>query len=80
MACTGNKLQVAIQFDYIVYLRPDVKYINKFDTRYFNITTPKHVCIPNFHLFPKLNDRLCILKSCNLEDKSLNIYELIPIT
>lgn len=57
-----------LKFDYIVYLRPDVKYINKFDTRYFNITTPKHVCIPNFHLFPKLNDRLCILTSCNLED------------
>ena len=59
-----------LEFDYIVYLRPDVKYINKFDVKYFNITTPKYVCIPNFHLFPRFNDRLCVLKSCNLEDYS----------
>ena len=59
-----------IDFDYIVYLRPDVKFINKFDIRYFNLATKTHVCTPNFHLFPKLNDRFCLLQPCHLEQYS----------
>ena len=56
-----------LEFDYIMYLRPDVKFINSFDVRYFSITKKQNVCIPNFHLFPRLNDRFCLLQSCNLE-------------
>ena len=59
-----------IDFDYIIYLRPDVKFINSFDVRYFSITKKQNVCTPNFHLFPNLNDRFCLLQSCNLEKYS----------
>lgn len=56
-----------IDFDYIVYLRPDLHYLTPFDVRFFSITTKFNVCTPNFHLFPKLNDRFCILDACNLD-------------
>ena len=56
-----------LEFDYIMYLRPDVKFINSFDVRYFSITKKQNVCTPNFHLFPKLNDRFCLLQTYNLE-------------
>lgn len=54
-----------IEFDYVLYLRPDVLYLNDFNIDYFSLTKEKHVCTPNFHLFPKLNDRLCLLKTCD---------------
>ena len=54
-----------IDFDYVLYLRPDVLYLNDFNVDYFSLTNEQHVCTPNFHLFPKLNDRLCLLKACN---------------
>lgn len=59
-----------IDFDYIVYLRPDLHYLTPFDVRFFSITTKFNVCTPNFHLFPKLNDRFCILDACNLDKYS----------
>ena len=54
------------EFDYIIYLRPDVKYYTYFDIKYFTLVNKYSVCTPNFHLFPKLNDRLCILSKDNL--------------
>jgi len=59
-----------IDFDYIVYLRPDVNFLTSFDIRYFSIVKKNTICTPNFHLFPKLNDRFCILKPNNLEKYS----------
>lgn len=56
-----------IDFDYILYLRPDVKYLSYFDPKYFDLVNKYSVCTPNFHLFPDLNDRLCILKPTNLK-------------
>lgn len=59
-----------IDFDYVIYLRPDLHYITPFDIRYFSITNKYNVCTPNFHLFPKLNDRFCILHASNLDKYS----------
>jgi len=59
-----------IHFDYIVYLRPDVRYITPLDQRYFHVTHQNTICTPNFHLFPKLNDRLAIITSSNLKTYS----------
>lgn len=59
-----------INFDYVVYLRPDVRYINHLKPKYFNITKLNSICTPNYHLFPKLNDRLAILKFANLTQYS----------
>jgi hypothetical protein len=55
------------KFDFIVYLRPDVRYLNKFDVRYFQHAHQNTICTPNFHLFPQLNDRFAIVQSCNLK-------------
>lgn len=63
-------------FDYIVYLRPDVRYLNSIDIRYFNNTHKNRICTPNFHLFPQLNDRLAILKPCNLKEYSEMFNEM----
>ena len=57
-------------FDYIVYLRPDVRFLNNIDIRYFHNTHQNIICTPNFHLFPQLNDRFAILKPCNLKTYS----------
>ena len=57
-------------FDYIVYLRPDVRFLNNIDIRYFHNTHKNIICTPNFHLFPQLNDRFAILKPCNLKTYS----------
>lgn len=63
-------------FDYIVYLRPDVRYLNNIDIRYFHNTHKNIICTPNFHLFPQLNDRLAILKPCNLKEYSEMFNEM----
>ena len=63
-------------FDYIVYLRPDVRYLNSIDIRYFYNTHKNRICTPNFHLFPQLNDRLAILKPCNLKEYSEMFNEM----
>jgi hypothetical protein len=59
-----------IHFDYVMYLRPDVRYMNYLNPRYFNITHKNVICSPDFHLFPKFNDRFTILKFCNLKKYS----------
>ena len=63
-------------FDYIVYLRPDVRYLNNIDIRYFHHTHKNVICTPNFHLFPQLNDRLAILKPYNLKEYSEMFNEM----
>jgi hypothetical protein len=53
---TGN-------FDYYVYLRPDVRYISKLNTSDFKLANDNTICIPNFQLWGddmKFNDRFCI--------------------
>jgi hypothetical protein len=55
-----------INYDYIIYLRPDVLYVDKFNINFLKETTDNSICIPNFHLFNfkneniKFNDRFCI--------------------
>lgn len=48
------------KYDYIIFLRPDVKYLNKFNIKFFNLVNNDTICIPNFHLFSNFNDRFCI--------------------
>lgn len=47
-------------FDYIIYLRPDVLYLNNFDINFFKLIDNKTICIPNFALYSNFNDRFCI--------------------
>lgn len=47
-------------FDYIIYLRPDVLYLNDFNIRFFKKVNDNTICIPNFALYSNFNDRFCI--------------------
>tara|TARA_B110000091_G_scaffold103309_1_gene112281 strand:+ start:89 stop:946 length:858 start_codon:yes stop_codon:yes gene_type:complete len=68
--------QSNISFDYVMYLRPDVRFYTSIDKRYFNLTNEYNICTPNFHLFPKLNDRFCIITASNLEQYSLMFNDM----
>lgn len=58
------------KYDYVIFLRPDVEYLDFFDLNFLKFVNDKTICIPNFHLFSKyqFNDRFCI---CNF-----NTYKL----
>jgi hypothetical protein len=49
-------------FDYVIYLRPDVKFLNKLDLSWFNLLTEKIILTPNFSQCGGLNDRFAIMK------------------
>lgn len=62
-----SKLQVTKlvtgEFDYYIYLRPDVRYISKLNISNFKVINDNRLCIPNFQLWgedKKFNDRFCI--------------------
>jgi len=48
------------QFDYVIFLRPDVKYKNPINTALFNHVRDHTICIPNFALYYQFNDRFAI--------------------
>jgi hypothetical protein len=47
-------------YDYIVFLRPDVTYLQPLRTDYFLCATDYSIVIPDFHLFFGSNDRFAI--------------------
>lgn len=51
-----------IDYDYVIFMRPDCKYIANFDVRFFNYANDNTIVIPNFHLCGpfKFNDRFCV--------------------
>jgi len=54
----GNMIQDSgLEFDACIFLRPDVLYLNPFDCKWLSLIQDKRVCIPNFALFPRFNDR-----------------------
>lgn len=53
------------KYDYIMFLRPDVKYLNKFDIKWFNIINNDNICIPNFCIFNNFNDRFFLSNITN---------------
>lgn len=44
-------------FDAYLFLRPDVLYTNDFKMDYLSMLTPSYVCVPDFALWSKFNDR-----------------------
>jgi len=48
------------EFDYIIFLRPDVLYLKDFDINFFKKVNNNTICIPNFALYSNFNDRFCI--------------------
>ena len=55
------------QFDYVVFLRPDVKYIHKFPVQELKNVHENNCLIPNFHRYgkPPINDRFSISNQRN---------------
>jgi hypothetical protein len=52
-------------FDYIIFLRPDVMYLNDFNLIFLKLVNNDNICIPNFALYSNFNDRFCI---CNMNN------------
>ena len=48
------------RYDYIIYLRPDVKFQNKFNLRWFSLSHGKKMLIPNFAHNNGYNDRFFV--------------------
>jgi hypothetical protein len=58
-----NLVEKSGNFDYYIYLRPDVRYISKLNIYNFKLLNDSTICIPNFQLWGnhnKFNDRFCI--------------------
>ena len=51
---------VSGNFDYVLFMRPDVKYLNKFDIRFFTMLNEKTIAVPRFHVWSNMNDRFCL--------------------
>lgn len=51
-----------INYDYILFVRPDCLYLDKLDISKFNLINNNTILIPNFHLYGKykINDRFAI--------------------
>jgi len=51
-----------INYDYILFMRPDCMYLNKIPINFFNSINDNSIGIPNFHLFGPIpfNDRFCV--------------------
>lgn len=51
-----------INYDYILFMRPDCLYLDKLPIDFFNLVNDNSIIIPNFHLFGTIpfNDRFCI--------------------
>ena len=63
------------KYDYIIYLRSDVKYITPLPIQNLNLVNNNQILIPNFHLFGKykFNDRFAICNNSNYKIYG-NIY------
>ena len=46
-------------YDYIMYIRPDVLFLQPLDVSYFNQINNNNIILPNFHEYP-INDRFAI--------------------
>lgn len=49
-------------YDFVIYLRPDVLFLNELDISWFNILDKPLVLTPDFHLDLPMNDRFAIAR------------------
>ena len=73
------------KYDNIIYLRPDVMYLNKLTIKELEIVDDKTISIPDFHLIKGFNDRFAICtigtyeKYGDIFDKLLEISKREPL-
>lgn len=63
-----------IYYDYVIYLRPDVLYLNTIPIHLFSLCNNNSVLIPNFELYFNMNDRFAIM-NYNVVDKYGTIFK-----
>lgn len=69
-------------YDFIIFLRPDVEYQDVLNINYFNLIKSNTICIPNFHCFTKykLNDRFAICHPNNYKIYGDIFKFLLPLS
>ena len=82
LACYSKKQLVNLiersnnHYDYVIFIRPDCLYTQKFNTNFLKKVNDKTICIPNFHSFGeyRINDRFSI---CNMNNYKIygNIFD-----
>lgn len=69
-------------YDYVIFIRPDCLYEQKFNVSFFDYINDRTICIPDFHLYGKykFNDRFCICNMKTFEHYSSVFDELLEIS
>ena len=74
------------KFDYIIFLRPDVEYLNKLEESFFKSVSNNRICIPDFDVkyekswFWKFNDRFAITNYNNYRIYGDLFHKLLSIS
>lgn len=55
-----------IAYDYVLILRPDVKYLTEFNLAWLNKISDDTICLPDFHVFWNVNDRFFLMNYSNV--------------
>ena len=75
---------IKTEYDYIIFLRPDVRYIDKFDPNWCTLATDNSIVIPNFHTnhtpLIKINDRFAITTMKTYKMYGDIFDQLLPIS
>lgn len=53
------------KYDYLLFLRHDVQYLNKFEIKWFKNIKKNEIYVPNFCLKHKMNDRMALVHYSN---------------
>jgi len=71
-----------IDYDYILFIRPDCLYLDKFDINFFNLINNNTILIPNFHLYGKykINDRFAITNNYTYKIYGKMFTELLKLS
>uniref|UniRef100_A0A6C0AUQ6 Glycosyltransferase n=1 Tax=viral metagenome TaxID=1070528 RepID=A0A6C0AUQ6_9ZZZZ len=75
------------EFEYILFLRPDVKYLNKITKLFLDKVNINTICIPNFSLYPRktqgfpmFNDRFAITNKYTYKIYGEVFHKLLEIS
>ena len=74
------------KFDYIIFLRPDVEYLNKLEESFFKSVSNSRICIPDFDVkyekswLWKFNDRFAITNYNNYRIYGELFHKLLSIS
>ena len=64
-------------YNYVIFIRPDCLYTQKFNTNFLREVNDKTICTPNFHLYGKyrINDRFSICNMNNYKKAKIQYWQ-----